>query len=134
MSDMQIINREKVKERLGVYPERVIDYKALVGDSSDNYPGVQGIGPVGAIKLIDEFGDFDEIVKKSGNKKIVEGYESGELSKRLATIRTDAPATLDIEKCLVPSTQKISEVLQELGYKSLVKRVDIKSQERLFDL
>ena len=46
----------------------------------------------------------------------------------------DAPATLDIEKCLVPSTQKISEVLQELGYKSLVKRVDIKSQERLFDL
>ena len=55
MSDMQIINREKVKERLGVYPERVIDYKALVGDSSDNYPGVQGIGPVGKLNLSTNF-------------------------------------------------------------------------------
>lgn len=150
MSDMQTIDRQKVKERLGIYPEQVIDYKALVGDSSDNYPGVQGIGPIGAVKLIDEFGGFENIFfslsaslsLREDQKKLLlrhrlrleSGYESGELSKRLATIRTDAPVTLNIEKCSVPSTQKISEVLQELGYKSLVRRVDIKSQERLFDL
>lgn len=129
MSDMQLVDREKVKEKLGVYPEQVIDYKALVGDSSDNYPGVQGIGPVGAIKLIDEFGSFENIVKKSGNPKVIAGYESGELSKRLATIRLDVPVTLDVEKCSVPSAQKISEVLQELGYKSLVRRVEVKSKD-----
>lgn len=129
MSDMQLVDREKVKEKLGVYPEQVIDYKALVGDSSDNYPGVQGIGPVGAIKLIDEFGSFENIVKKSGNPKVIAGYESGELSKRLATIRLDVPVTLDVEKCSVPSAQKISEVLHELGYKSLVRRVEVKSKD-----
>ena len=69
ISDMTIVDSDKVKERLGILPSQVIDYKALVGDSSDNYPGVPGIGPVGAIKLIQEFGDFETIVKKSGNKK-----------------------------------------------------------------
>ena len=87
ISDMIIVDRDKVKERLGIWPEQVIDYKALVGDGSDNYPGVPGIGPVGAIKLIEEFGSFEEIVQKSGNKKVIDGYESGELSKRLAKQR-----------------------------------------------
>lgn len=129
MSDMQIVNREKVKERLGVYPEQVIDYKALVGDSSDNYPGIQGIGPVGAKKLIEEFDNFENIVKKSGNQKVIDNYESGELSKRLATIKCDVPVTLNIDQCLVPSVQKITEILKELGYKSLVKRVEVKSKD-----
>jgi DNA polymerase-1 len=140
MSDMQTINREKVKERLGVYPEQVIDYKALVGDSSDNYPGIQGIGPVGAVKLISEFGTFEDIVKKSGNKKVIDGYESGELSKRLATIKCDVPVTFDSAKCQVPSAKQIVEVLQELGYKSLIRRMTGKTvkidddQPKLFDL
>ena len=134
MSDMQMIDKDKVKEKLGVWPEQVIDYKALVGDSSDNYPGIVGIGPKTAVQLIEEFGSFEEIVKKSGNQKVIDGYESGELSKRLATIKTDVPITFDREKCSVPSAQKITEVLQELGYKSLIKRVEIKPQESLFNL
>ena len=123
MSDMQMIDKDKVKDKLGVWPEQIIDYKALVGDSSDNYPGVVGIGPKTAVQLIEEFGSFENVVKKSGNPKIVAGYEGGELSKRLATIKTDVPVTYDREKCPVPSAQKITEVLQELGYKSLVKRM-----------
>lgn len=138
MSDMQMIDKDKVKDKLGVWPEQVIDYKALVGDSSDNYPGVVGIGPKTAVQLIEEFGSFENVVKKSGNPKIVAGYEGGELSKRLATIKTDVPVTYDREKCLVPSTQKITEVLQELGYKSLIKRMGGKEDEsssrpRLFE-
>ncbi len=134
ISDMTIVDSDKVKERLGILPSQVIDYKALVGDSSDNYPGVPGIGPVGAIKLIQEFGDFETIVKKSGNKKVIDGYESGELSKRLATIKCDVPITFTIASCLVPSASKITEVLLELGYKSLIKRIEIKSQDSLFNL
>lgn len=123
LSDTTIVDRDKVKERLGVWPEQVIDYKALVGDESDNYPGVTGIGPKTAVKLLEEFKTFDDVVKKSGNQKVINGYEGGELSKRLATIRTDAPITLNLDKSEVPSPEKILEVLKELGYKSLIKRI-----------
>ena len=138
LSDTQIIDRDKVYERLGVWPERVVDYKALVGDASDNYPGVAGIGPKTAIYLLAEYGTFEDVVKKSGNPKVIAGYEGGELSKRLATIRTDAPVTYDREKCSVPALGKMTEVLQELGYKSLIKRMGWKADEsssrpRLFE-
>jgi DNA polymerase-1 len=128
-----------VRQRLGVWPEQVIDYKALVGDGSDNYPGVAGIGPKTATKLLEEFKTFEDVVKKSGNEKVIAGYEGGELSKRLATIRTDAPVTLNMDKSTVPSQEKIITVLKELGHKSLIRRVsgeDIKiddSQPKLFD-
>ena len=122
LSDGQIIDRDKVRERLGVWPEQVIEYKALVGDASDNYPGITGIGPKTAVKLLEEFKTFENVVKKSGNQKVIDGYEGGELSKRLATIKTDAPVTFDSAKSEVPSTNKITEVFKELGYKSLMKR------------
>ena len=123
LSDTVIVDEDKVMERMGVHPKQTIDYKALVGDSSDNYPGVAGIGPKTATALLAEYGTFENVVKKSGNAKVIAGYEGGELSKRLATIRTDAPVTYDREKCSVPSAQKITEVLQELGHKSLIKRM-----------
>ncbi len=124
LSDTVIVDEDKVMERMGVHPNQIIDYKALVGDSSDNYPGVAGIGPKTAIHLLTEYGTFENVVKKSGNPKVVAGYEGGELSKRLATIRTDAPVTYDNAQCTIPNAQKMTEVLQELGYRSLTKRVD----------
>ena len=160
ITDAQVVDRDRVRERLGVWPEQVIDYKALVGDSSDNYPGVAGIGPKTAIQLLDEFGSFEKIytslsissypspnlgegIKGRGisvgvRQKLVDGYEGGELSKRLATIKTDVPLTFSSTQCLVPSVQKITGVLRELGYKSLIKRVGGKEDEdstrpRLFE-
>ena len=138
LSDGIIVDRDKVKERLGVWPEQVVDYKALVGDSSDNYPGVVGIGPKTAVKLLENFKTFENVVKKSGNQKVIDGYEGGELSKRLAEIRTDAPVRLDRTKCEVPSVDKITEVFKELGYKSLVKRmtgeeIKVDTQGSLFE-
>lgn len=123
LSDGMIVDREKVKEKLGVWPEQVIDYKALVGDSSDNYPGVTGIGPKTAVRLLEEFETFENVVKKSGNQRVIDGYEGGELSRRLAAIRTDVPVSFELDKLKVPSEEKILEVLRELGYKSLVKRI-----------
>ncbi len=128
VTDAVIVDRDKVKERLGVWPEQVIDYKSLVGDSSDNYPGVAGIGPKTAIQLLDEYGSFEEVVKRSGNSKVINGYEGGELSKRLATIRTDVPVTLKLDAAKLPEDEKIVEVLKELGHKSLIKRISGKGE------
>mgnify|MGYP001565573873 CR=1 FL=1 len=122
VSDTVIVDRNKVKERLGIWPEQVIDYKALCGDSSDNYPGIPGIGPKTAVTLLEKFGTFEEVVKKSGNQKVIDGYESGELSKRLATIKIDSPVTLHLEDAILPEKDKMLSVLQDLGYKSLIKR------------
>lgn len=137
LSDMTEVDRDMVHERLGVWPEQVIDYKALVGDGSDNYPGVVGIGPKTAIQLIEEFGSFEEIYKSLSitpqpplnlrggvNRKLIDGYEGGELSKRLATIKRDVPVTYDNTQCSIPNAQKMAEVLAKLGYRSLTKRVD----------
>ena len=135
ISDMTIVDSYKVKERLGILPSQVIDYKALVGDGSDNYPGVPGIGPNGAIDLISNYSNFENIyknlnqLKESIKQKLIDGYESGELSKRLATIKCDVPFTFTIANCLVPSVSKITEVLLELGYKSLIRRVAVKSTD-----
>src|SRR3989338_6242358 len=144
LSDGQIIDRDRVREKLGVWPEQVVDYKALVGDSSDNYPGVTGIGPKTAIDLISNYSNYSNIfknlgkIKESVRRKLVAGYEGGELSKRLATIRTDAPVTLDVSAYEVPSVDKIAEVFKELGYKSLVKRmtgeeIKVDNQGSLFE-
>ncbi len=129
-SDMTLVDVKKVQERLGIGPDQVIDYKALVGDSSDNYPGVTGIGPKTAIQLLEEFKSFANIyknlnkIKESTRKKLVEGYDGGELSKKLATIRLDAPVSFVLSDCKVPDKEKILEVFKELGYKSLVRRID----------
>lgn len=144
LSDTQIIDRDRVREKIGVWPEQVVDYKALVGDSSDNYPGVPGIGPKTAIQLIEEFGSFENIYTTSGLpatpsyigggkgggmtksviQKLIDGYQGGELSKRLATIKRDVPVTYDNTQCSIPNAQKMAEVLAKLGYRSLTKRVD----------
>ena len=138
VSDTVIVDRNKVKERLGIWPEQVIDYKALCGDSSDNYPGIPGIGPKTAVTLLEKFGTFEEVVKKSGNQKVIDGYESGELSKRLATIKIDSPVTLHLEDAILPEKDKMLSVLQDLGYKSLIKRAGREPHEdstrpRLFE-
>ncbi|OGD10115.1 hypothetical protein A2395_04160 [Candidatus Amesbacteria bacterium RIFOXYB1_FULL_47_9] len=133
LSDGVLIDGEKVKEKLGVRPDQIVDYKALVGDSSDNYPGINGIGPKTAVSLLEEYATFEEIIAQIPNpksqmpiklkEKIANGYEGGVLSKQLAQIRTDAPVTLETENCLVPGEEKIVEELKELGYKSLIKRI-----------
>jgi DNA polymerase-1 len=123
LSDGVEVDRDKVRERLGVWPEQVIEYKALVGDSSDNYPGVAGIGPKTAVKLLEEYKTFEEVVKKSGNQKVIDGYEGGELSKRLATINIETPVTFKLDDLKIPSEEVRVKVLKELGYKSLIRRM-----------
>mgnify|MGYP002627285513 CR=1 FL=1 len=97
-------NWDKVYEKLGVYPEQVIDYKALRGDTSDNIPGVKGIGEKTAQALLGEFGNLDEIYNKIDNlkqgsvkDKIVNGKDMAYKSRYLATIIRDVDVDFDFE-------------------------------------
>ncbi len=99
------LGREEVKAKFGVYPELVIDKLALMGDSSDNVPGVAGIGPKTADKLLEQFGSFDatleghhEIKAKGVREKIAAGIEEARLSRKLVTIDTDVPISFEVDQ------------------------------------
>ncbi len=131
LSDIHIYDGKKFEEKYGFKPIQLIDYKALVGDQSDNIPGVAGIGEVTATKLIQEFGSVEEIYKNLDkipekiSKKLAEGAESAQMSKELATIDTASPIQLDLNKCILSDYdhQKAINLFEELEFKSLIKRL-----------
>src|SRR3989304_1422438 len=95
LSEGRLFGGEEVKEKMGVLPSQIPDYKALVGDQSDNYPGISGIGPKTAEKLLDKYKSFPEIYKHldeiniSTKTKLVEKKDDGEMSYRLLQIMTN---------------------------------------------
>jgi len=121
----------KVKERFGAGPEGVIDVLALAGDSSDNIPGVPGVGEKTAKKLLLEFGGFDEIFENSDKikgklrQKIEENKEQALLSKKLAAIARDIPLDAGLNDFLFkePDPKILEELFQELEFKNLVKEL-----------
>ncbi len=104
LSDSKDYTPQLVKDFLGVTPDQVVDYKALVGDPSDNYPGVPGIGPKTAVGLLETYGTLDEIyantdkLKGAVKTKIENNRDSAYLSRDLARIRTDLPEYFRIEE------------------------------------
>jgi DNA polymerase-1 len=116
-----------VMEYLGVRPDQVVDYKALVGDTSDNIPGVRGIGDKTATKLLAEYGTLDTLydrideIKGALQTKLIEGKELAYLSQKLARIVTDAPITLTIEECVAQDFDAtgVLELFRELEFRSL---------------
>ena len=123
---------EQVKEKLGVFPELVPDYLGIVGDSSDNIPGVKGIGPKGAVALLEQFGSIEGIyeriaeVKKEGQRnQLLECKEQAILSKKLATVVRDLPIENDWHslRCEPNPGEALFGLLQELEFHSLEKRL-----------
>ncbi len=120
-----------VKALLGVYPDQVIDYKALVGDPSDNYPGVAGIGPKTAVTLLQEYGTLDSIyehlddLKDSIRSKLVENRENAYLSQQLATIRTDLNPEVDLKQGATDRINypEVEKFFRDLEFKSLIPRL-----------
>lgn len=116
---------------LGVRPEQVVDYKALVGDKSDNIPGVMGIGEKSAIELLSSFPTLDEIyahlddVPQRMRGKLEAGRESAYLSQNLATIRTDIKVTLNIEDARTTHLdfKGMEGVFKELEFRTMIKRL-----------
>lgn len=124
--------RAEVFEKMGVWPEQIIDYKALCGDSSDNIPGVKGIGPKTAVDLLTQYKTLDgiyehveELKSKSVKGKLTEGRDIAYKSQMLATIKLDVPLDFDFAHCRLDSldTSKATEFFQGLGIKSIVTRL-----------
>lgn len=121
-----------VREKWGVEPSQFIDYLALVGDSSDNVPGVKGIGPKGAQKLLSQYQNLDGIYQsleqvsgKSIKSKLQEQKNEAYLSQKLVTIVTDAPVDLNEETLSIKELQKekLIDLFNELEFKSFEKKL-----------
>jgi DNA polymerase-1 len=128
----QWVGVENANERLGVPPNRVVDYLALVGDSSDNVPGVPGIGDKTARDLVTEFGPLesillsvDKITKKRPREALLEHSARARLSRELVTIRDNLPITLDIEQLRVrpANTARLRQICVELEFTTLIKDI-----------
>ena len=123
----------EVEARFGVPPEKILDLRALVGDPSDNIPGVKGIGEKGAAKLIAEWGDLEnllahveEVAAKRARNALREGADDARLSKSLATLRLDAPLPFDLSELerSDPDRESLRALFARLGFTRLLEALD----------
>jgi len=137
LANIELYNPENFEQKYGLKVEQFLDLKALKGDSSDNIPGVPGIGEKGAIALLQEWDTLDNVYKHLADikptlaKKLEAGKESAYMSKELARIWTDAPVELewdiaDVNDC---DLQKVADILRELEFHSLIKRLPKNMQQ-----
>ena len=127
-----IVDAKKVEEILGVPPERVVDYMALLGDNIDNIPGAKGIGEKGAAELIKKYGSVekaldnaDEVPNKRYREALQQQREQVMMSKQLATIATDLPLELDLKALerREPDVAALGTLYRELGFNSLLREL-----------
>ncbi len=117
--EWQILDIDKVKEKMGVYPDQIVDYLLLVGDSSDNVPGVKGIGKKTAIKLLEEFGSIEGIINNMDKlspsiAKKLEGIEDHvKKYKEILSIKTDVDIDITIDDLILK--EKNTEILKKIG-------------------
>ena len=123
--------KEDVFKKLGVYPEQVLDYKSIVGDSSDNIPGIRGVGAKTAAELLNKYGSLDDIyanldsLKPRLKKLFEEGAEQASVSKELVGIVKDVDIIIDLESCLEKDfdVSEVREKFVELEFKSLINKI-----------
>ena len=139
LTNMIIFDEAAVLQKYGIKPSQLVDYKALVGDASDNYPGVAGIGPKTASTLIKEYESLENIYKnlekiKAKNPnlalKLATDAEAAGLAQKLAQVVLDAPITLDIEKSNTKFLDRegLIKQFEKFGFKSLLNRLSNKQQ------
>ena len=134
LSDVVKMTPELVKETYGFAPLQIIDYKGLRGDSSDNLPGIPGIGEKTAVKLIEEYGNFDNIIAHADEIKgkvgeaIKEHADIGKISRDLAIIKTDIDLPFTLEDTIYHgySFKIINEFCQKYGLKQFISKVSPK--------
>lgn len=132
ISEIEIYTPAKVKEKYGVTPEQIVDYKALVGDTSDNIPGVQGIGPKNASEMLQKYhtldGIYENVEELPGKQKdkIVTGKESAYLSQELSAIITTVPVEFNLEDFSIHHIDftQVQLHFDELEFRSLGKKLD----------
>ena len=126
------IDREGVFEKFGVYPDRVIDVQALAGDSVDNVPGAPGIGIKTAATLINEFGDLDELLRRSDEIKqpkrrqaLIDNAEQIKISRELVTLDCHTPLKFELDdlEFSAPVPEKLLDFLTKMEFRTLTKRI-----------
>jgi DNA polymerase-1 len=135
---LKLYSPQDVVEELGIKPSQVADYKGIAGDSSDNIPGVKGLGPKSAIKLLEDYGDIDNIYKNLENiipakvqEKLKAQEDSARLSKHLATILTEeihagqTEAYLKAAKLNLPDTESLIDFLKVFEFHSILKKLPV---------
>ncbi len=130
---------EDVKEKFGVYPDRVVDVQALSGDSIDNVPGVPGIGLKTAAQLVNEYGSLEEVLRHAPEIKqekrrqlLIDHAEDARVSLQLVTLKSDVPVPSDIRayKCMAPSLEVIGKFIRDYGFNSLKSKIEHWVSER----
>lgn len=128
----KIYGPEDVQEKMGVRPDQIVDYLSMVGDSSDNVPGMKGIGAKGAAKLLEEYGTLEKCIENKDQmkgKKLINAFENhiedALLSKRLIEIVKDVPLPLKPEETSFTFSpdEELIHYLQNLGFKSALKKL-----------
>lgn len=137
-STTEIYDGNKVFEKYGITPTEFIDLKALMGDKSDNIPGVAGIGEVTALDLIKKYGSIEKIyqdietlnIKETVKNKLVNDKEMAYLSKRLSTIDKNVPLSINFNECEKTefNNQKLIEIFTRLEFKTFISRLSAKPQ------
>ena len=123
------INEAKVMDKFGVGPDKITDVQALIGDSVDNIPGVPGIGPKTAAKLINEFGTFEELLEKKDQisnvriKNLIHDHEeSAKISHQLVILKNDLELPIQIEKLKnFDDSPKLNDFFKKYEFKSLIR-------------
>lgn len=132
MTDIEKYTPDHVMEKYGIEPQQIIDMKGLMGDASDNIPGVPGVGEKTALKLLKEYGTVENVYKSIDNitaKKLKENLTNNEeqayMSKTLATIEVEAPLTISIDDLsyVGPDMDKVTSIYQELKFKTLLEKI-----------
>jgi len=125
-------DREGTFAYLGLYPEQLVDFKAIAGDSSDNIPGIKGVGQKTALELLAKYGDLGSIYKNLKDVKpryanlLLEGVEQAELSRKLAKIEQEVGVEMHLEEALLKDFDKnrVIEIFKKYAFRSLIQRLD----------
>ncbi|HEY2340897.1 MAG TPA: DNA polymerase I, partial [Steroidobacteraceae bacterium] len=131
MTDTRL-DRDSVKLKFDVYPEQIVDYLALIGDNIDNIPGIDKVGPKTAAKLLAQYGSLDGLIAHVAEvpgrvgENLRSGLETLELSRRLATIRTDLELPIPVEQLTprAPEVAKLRELYHQLELRGLLRQLD----------
>lgn len=141
LSESKLYGEKEVEEKYSLKPSQIVDYKALVGDPSDNYPGVAGIGPKTASALISRFKSFDqlyahldEIESQKIKTALKENEKLAKVSRKLAKIMTDVPLKINWSGCILRNFDRedVYLLFDELGFRSLIPRLNSKNRQPAF--
>jgi DNA polymerase I len=139
ITDIEKYTPAHIEEKYGLTPAQIIDMKGLMGDASDNIPGVPGVGEKTAIKLLKEHGSvealyeaIDSLKASKMKEKLIENEELAHLSKKLATIHVEAPIEISVDELTYagPNEEDLFALYTELGFKTLISKSDFKQEAK----